>query len=180
MELLKARGLLAAPLSIADIGTGSGILIVTLLAELPQAMGVATDLSAAALAIARRNAEIHGVADRVRFVATSSLEGCDGPFDIVVSNPPYISTGEIGGLERAVRDYDPVLALDGGADGLGVYRKIARDSARLIRPLLVVLEVGAGQAGDVEQLFAEAGARPAGRRKDLGGHTRAVALETHP
>ena len=180
MDLLKARGLLERPLSIADIGTGSGVLMVTLLAELPQAQGVATDLSEAALSVARRNAEIHGVTDRVRFVATSSLEGCHGPFDLVVSNPPYISTEEIGGLERAVRDYDPLLALDGGGDGLDVYRKIARDSASLIRPLLVVLEVGATQAGQVERLFTDVGARPVGQRKDLGGHIRAVALEIHP
>lgn len=179
LDLLKQRGLLGRELSIADIGTGSGILIVTLLAELPNARGIATDISPAALAVASRNAEAHGLADRVRFVATSSLDGCPGPFDLVVSNPPYISTGEIATLERDVKDYDPLLALDGGQDGLGIYRKIARNSLDLQRPFLTVLEVGATQADAVEGIFSAVGGQPVGRRRDLGGHPRAVALEIH-
>lgn len=180
LEIIKSRGLADRPLSIADIGTGSGILIVTLLSELPNARGVATDISPAALAVARQNAKALGVADRVRFVATTGLDGCSEPFDLVVSNPPYISTGEIGGLEREVKDFDPLLALDGGADGLSVYREIARNIVELQRSLLVVLEVGSTQAGAVEEIFSGSSGHPIGRRKDLGGHTRAVALEIHP
>jgi release factor glutamine methyltransferase len=179
LDVVKSSGLSGQALSIADIGTGSGILIVTMLAELPNARGVATDISAEALAVARRNAEMLGVADRLSFVATTGLDGCGGPFDLVISNPPYISTGEIAGLERDVKDFDPLLALDGGADGLAVYREIARNALELKRPLRIVLEVGATQADAVEDIFVSLGARRLGRRADLGGHSRAVALEIH-
>lgn len=179
LDLVRSRGLSEAPLSIADIGTGSGILIVTLLAELPNARGLATDISPAALAVARRNAEVLGVADRIRFVATTCLDGCPGPFDLVISNPPYISTEEIAALEPDVKNFDPELALDGGEDGLRVYREIARNIMELDAPSLVVLEVGATQAAAVEGIFSEFGGQPIGRRQDLGGHTRAVALEIH-
>lgn len=177
IDLVKSSKLSEQPLSIADIGTGSGILIVTLLAELPNARGLATDISVAALAVARRNAETLGVADQVRFVATTSLDGCVGPFNLVISNPPYISTGEISGLVREVRDFDPILALDGGANGFHSYREIGRNVMELQGHLLVVLEVGSTQAAEVEGIFSSLGARPIGRRKDLGGYTRAVALE---
>jgi release factor glutamine methyltransferase len=179
LDVVKSCGLSGQALSIADIGTGSGILIVTMLAELPNARGVATDISPGALAVARRNAEMLGVADRVSFIATTGLDGCQGPFDLVISNPPYISTGEIAGLERDVKDFDPPLALDGGADGLSVYREIARNALELKRSLRLVLEVGSTQADAVEKIFVSLGARLLGRRLDLGGHTRAVALEIH-
>ncbi|MFA5957722.1 peptide chain release factor N(5)-glutamine methyltransferase [Hyphomicrobium sp.] len=179
LGLIKSRGLSQRPLSIVDVGTGSGILIVTLLAELPNARGVGTDVSQAALEVARRNAASLGVKDRVHFVATSGLDGCAGPFDLVISNPPYISTGEIDELERDVKDFDPLLALDGGADGLCVYRKIAQNIVELQRPLMVVLEVGSTQAEAVIEIFSSAGGQLIGRHKDLGGHTRAVALEIH-
>ncbi|MBS0269130.1 MAG: peptide chain release factor N(5)-glutamine methyltransferase [Proteobacteria bacterium] len=179
LGVVKSSGLTERALTIADIGTGSGILICTLLAELPDATGVATDVSPAALEVARRNAVNLGVADRIRFVATSGLSGCGNTFDLVVSNPPYIVRDEIAGLDREVKDYDPLLALDGGADGLDVYREIARNALELLRPVRVVLEVGSTQAEAVEGLFAAGGARPLARRLDLGGHTRAVAMEIH-
>jgi release factor glutamine methyltransferase len=180
LEIVKASGMAGLEIAIADIGTGSGILIATLLAELGNARGVATDISAAALAVASRNAEKLGVGNRVKFVATRGLEGCNGPFDLVVSNPPYIKSAELAGLERAVADYDPALALDGGADGLAIYREIARQSVKLQPLARLVVEVGFGQADDVEALFKTAGWRPVGRKKDLGGHIRAVAMEIHP
>lgn len=179
LDVIKSSELSGRALTIADIGTGSGILIATMLAEFPDAKGVATDISPAALEVARRNAERLGVADRVSFVATSGLDGCFGPFDLLISNPPYISKDEIAGLEPEVRDFDPVVALDGGADGLDIYREIARNAVKLQRPLLIVLEVGWTQADAVEAIFVAVGARPLGRRADLGGHTRAVALEIH-
>lgn len=178
LDVVKS-GLWGRPIRIADIGTGSGILIATLLAELPDATGVATDVSLAALDVARRNAERLGVADRVAFVATSGLSGCEGPFDVIVSNPPYIPAEDIAGLEREVKDFDPLLALDGGADGLDVYREIARNTLNLPRPLRVVVEVGSTQADAVEGVFSAVGAQPLSRRLDLGGHTRAVAMEIH-
>lgn len=180
LEIVRSNGLLSEALHIADIGTGSGILIATLLAELPKARGVATDISTAALAVAHRNAERLGVSSRADFVATHGLDGCAGPFDLVVSNPPYIVRGDIPGLEPEVRDYDPHLALDGGMDGLDVYHEIAKIARNPLRPLRLVMEVGADQASDVKYIFSAAGWRPLGTKKDLGGHVRAVAMEIHP
>jgi release factor glutamine methyltransferase len=121
------------------------------------------------------------VADRASFIATRGLDGCCGPFNLIVSNPPYIPTGEIGRLEREVRDYDPLMALDGGPDGLEVYREIARNVANLgpanHQPLRIVLEIGAGQAEAVKAIFEASGWRPIAAGKDLGGHVRGVALE---
>lgn len=180
LDLVRSNGLQADGLQIADIGTGSGILIATLLAELPEAQGVATDISPAALAVAQRNAERLGVACRATFVATHGLNGCAGPFDLVVSNPPYIASGDIPGLDTEVRNYDPQLALDGGADGLDVYREIAKIAKNPCRVMRLILEIGAGQASDVRDIFSMAGWRLLEQRKDLGGHVRAVAMEIHP
>jgi release factor glutamine methyltransferase len=179
LDILKAEGLADKALSIADIGTGSGILIVTLLAELPNACGIATDITEAALVVARGNAERLGVADRVSFVATRGLEGCTVPLDLIVSNPPYIPTADIAGLEPEVRKYDPDTALDGGPDGLQVYREIANHIASLQHSSRLVVEVGAGQAPDVTKVFSSAGGSFLEDRKDLGGHVRAVALALH-
>jgi release factor glutamine methyltransferase len=121
-----------------------------------------------------------GVAERASFVATHGLDGCTGPFDLVVSNPPYIVTSEISGLEPEVRNYDPQLALDGGPDGLSVYREIAEVTRNPLRPMRLVIEIGAGQASDVTTIFRAAGWQTLGQKKDLGGHVRAVAVEIHP
>jgi release factor glutamine methyltransferase len=179
LEIIKSAGLDDKALRIADIGTGSGILIVTLLAELPRASGVATDVSAAALDVAKRNAERLGVASRATFVATRGLDGCGGPFDLIVSNPPYIPKAEIPGLEPEVRAYDPMLALDGGADGLNIYREIAKEAADGEISKRLIVEIGAGQAIDVEHIFGASKWRLAATKSDLGGHVRAVALERH-
>lgn len=180
LEIVRANGLQSEALQIADIGTGSGILIATLLLELPNARGVATDVSTAALAVAQRNAERLGVAARSSFIATHGLNGCARPFDLIVSNPPYIPADDIPRLEPEVRDYDPALALDGGADGLDVYREIAKVAPNPLRPMRIVLEVGAGQASDVTDIFRSSGWQSLGQKKDLGGHERAVAMEIHP
>jgi release factor glutamine methyltransferase len=179
LDIIRDRGSAERALSIADIGTGSGILIATLLAELPTARGIATDLSPAALAVARKNSERLGVADRVTFTAAPGLAGYKGGLDLIVSNPPYIATNEIPGLEPSVRDYDPIVALDGGPDGLDVYREIAKDIVKLQSPAIVVLEIGEGQAPEVEKIFGSIKGVVLGERKDLGGHIRAVALEIH-
>ena len=99
---------------------------------MPNAAGIGTDLSAGALDVARRNAARLGLAERAQFLVSDFAAGLAGPFDLVVSNPPYIATGEIAALAREVRDHDPRLALDGGADGLAAYRAIAADAPRLI------------------------------------------------
>jgi release factor glutamine methyltransferase len=173
------KGWRERPIRILDIGTGTGCLLLTLLAELPLASGLGTDISEKALATAAANAAALGLAGRAAFARHDGLDGIAGPFDLVVSNPPYIPTGDIAGLGAEVREYDPRLALDGGADGLDMYRKLA---ARLLRVAQggVVLEVGAGQADAVALLLQQGflKTRPAelSRHCDLGGHIRCVAL----
>jgi len=169
-------------LKILDLGIGSGALLLALLCELPNAIGVGTDRDVAALQVARGNAKNLGLAPRTRFVACDLGTALAGGFDLVVSNPPYIASGDIATLDPDVREHDPHLALDGGTDGLDAYRAIARDAARLLAPggrLLV--EIGLGQDVAVGALFAAAGLAQEGPiRNDLSGIPRVVsARETH-
>lgn len=181
LALADRKGWRHRALRIADIGVGSGAILVTLLSELPLAQGTGTDVSEAALACARRNAARHGVADRFVAVKADILNGVTGPFDIAVSNPPYIPAQDIGELAPDVRGYDPMLALDGGPDGLEVYRKIRNQINILSDISYLVLEVGGGQAPDVAALFSGSpgggNAWVASFRKDLAGHLRCVTLE---
>ncbi len=173
LALAKGRG----PLRILDLGTGSGAIVVTLLAELPEALAVATDLSAAALQVATGNAEALGVANRVRFVRANWFDGVDGQFDFIVSNPPYIPLGDIAGLAVDVREFDPQKALDGGPDGLEAYRRIARGAGGHLAPKgNVILEIGAGQENTVNDLFREQGFDRESRHFDLAGHVRCLAF----
>ena len=162
---------------IADIGTGSGAILLALLSELPDAMGVGTDISAAALRTASANARNLGLARRAAFVACDYVSALSGPFDLIVSNPPYIRSAEIKDLASEVRDYDPLGALDGGSDGLEAYRALIPQAARLLAPGGgLALEVGHDQGADVEQLMAAAGLTLRGPpRTDLAGIPRAVA-----
>lgn len=168
------------PLRLLDLGVGSGCLLLTLLREYPAATGVGLEASEAALAIARENAETLGVAARTKLRAgdwrrPDWTERLEGPFDLVVSNPPYIESRVIDGLMPEVARHEPRLALDGGADGLDAYRLIAAASPRLIVPggwLLV--EGGEGQAADISGIFAAAGLSPLAPRKDLAGVERVV------
>lgn len=160
-----------------DLGTGTGAIAVTLLAERPDASGMATDLSAEALKVARENAERAGVAARLAFRQGSWFEPVEGSFDIIVSNPPYIPAHEIAELSPDVRNFDPRLALVGGADGLDPYRAIASRAARhLAAGGHVLVEIGAGQAGEVEAIFAAAAFGGARQHKDLGGHVRCLVF----
>ena len=146
------------PARVLDIGTGTGAIVITLLAEMPSSTGVATDMSADALEVCRSNAVALGVDDRLETLCTNWADGVTGTFDLVVSNPPYIASHEIAGLAADVRDYDPGLALDGGADGLDAYRAIFADAAGWLRPeghLLV--EFGKGQHGEVVHIAARQG-----------------------
>ncbi len=165
-------------LRIADLGTGSGAILLALLHELPNAFGTGSDLSLDALDVARRNAARLGLADRARFVVSDLGRSLAPPFDLVVSNPPYVATGDLATLPREVRDHDPRLALDGGADGLAAYRAIAMDAHRLTGSGHLVVEIGAGQQRDVEFLFTEKGLAIAGLRHDLSGIARAVAVRS--
>jgi release factor glutamine methyltransferase len=169
------------PLRILDVGTGSGCILLTLLAQLPLAQGLATDISPEVLAVARGNAVRVGVAGRASFEQVRSLDGLTGPFDVLVSNPPYIPSAEIDRLDPSVRNYDPRAALDGGTDGLAVYREIALRAGLIVPSGLIALEVGAGQSATVSALLKRNVENRSGApwtRIDLGGHERTVALLT--
>jgi len=164
-------------LRILDIGTGSGALLLALLSELPNARGTGTDISTPALGVARVNAERLGLAARCTFVTCDIADGLPGPFDLIVSNPPYIAHDDIATLAPDVRDYDPALALDGGSDGLDAYRAIARDARRLLAPGgRMIVELGAGQEPAVSTLFTNAGLTVGTVRNDLAGIPRALSV----
>ena len=181
LDALGRDGTKLEMLRILDIGTGSGVLLLALLKELPKATGVGTDISPAALAVARANAERCGLKDRCSFVTCNIAEGVDGDFDLVVSNPPYVARGDIAALQPEVRDYEPTVALDGGPDGLDAYRAIAAQVPPLLRSSgRLVVELGAGQEAAVAALFTKAGVRVRTARPDLAGIPRALAATIGP
>lgn len=174
LAVVDAGGSRSRPLRVADLGTGSGALLLALLSELPNAWGVGTDLSPQALATARGNARRLGVA-RAAFVACDLAQALSSQFDVVVSNPPYIASGDIAALPPEVRDFDPRLALDGGPDGLACYRAIAAAAPTLLAPGgVLIVELGFDQALQVAALFAAAGLAPGPLRPDVTGVPRAL------
>jgi release factor glutamine methyltransferase len=182
LEILRAESRCDSPLRIADLGTGSGAILLALLSELPNALGVGTDVSVAALRTARDNARQLGFLARAAFVACDYAAALSGPFDLMVSNPPYIRSAHIASLDTEVREHDPHRALDGGIDGLDAYRLIAPEATRLLAPGgALAVEVGHGQSGDVQGLMTAAGLTPAGPPKsDLAGIRRAVTGRVLP
>jgi len=165
------------PWRLADLGTGSGAILVALLAHLPQAWGVGVDLSQAAAGVARANARENGVAARAAFMVGDWLDSVAGWFDAIVANPPYIAARDIGMLDREVRDHDPHLALDGGADGLDCYRNLLRMAgAALVPGGFLAFELGAGQAPEVAEIATMLGWRVERLDKDAAGHDRAMIL----
>ncbi|MEK7244164.1 MAG: HemK/PrmC family methyltransferase, partial [Thermodesulfobacteriota bacterium] len=162
---------------ILDIGTGSGAIGVVLARELPAARVGATDISAAALSVARRNALVHGVADRVDFFQGDLLAAVSGNFDIICSNPPYIPDVQYGLLPAGIRDFEPRGALIAGPDGMDFHRRIIREGAhRLKAGGRIFLEIGEGQRDRVEALFREEGGyRDIDCRKDYGGTDRVAS-----
>jgi release factor glutamine methyltransferase len=177
LEMLRAEPDPTRRLRIADIGTGSGAILLALLSELPDAFGVGTDVSVAALRTASRNAARLGFASRAAFIACDYAAALSEPFDLIVSNPPYIRSADIAGLATEVRDHDPIVALDGGADGLDAYRQLIPQAARrLAQGGVLVVEAGQGQSGDIGELMTAAGLtlqKPP--KADLAGVHRAVA-----
>ncbi len=174
---LAAIGRPMAPraLRIADLGTGTGAILLALLSELPQASGIGSDLDLVALATARENARQLGFAGRVHFVACNYGAALAGGFDLLLSNPPYVASRDIASLPPEVRVHDPARALDGGPDGLNAYRAIAADAARLLAPGgALILEIGAGQSAAVTGLLAAEGLVAAPPRLDLAGIPRAI------
>ncbi len=164
---------------ILDLGTGTGAILAALLAELPSAYGVAVDRSEAALRVAKENLRNLSFGDRVSYLCSDWMRALGGTFELIVSNPPYIASGELALLSPDVRDHDPRLALEGGPDGLDAYRAIVPGlHERLAPDGVAVLELGQGQEAAVAALVAaEAGLRTAGpARPDLAGIARALVI----
>jgi release factor glutamine methyltransferase len=163
------------PLSLLDLGTGTGCLLLALLSELPAARGTAVDIDPRTLAVAKGNAERLGLDGRASFVQSDWWERIEGRFDVILSNPPYIKSDDIAGLDPEVARFEPLGALDGGADGLDAYRHLAsRAGEFLTEDGMIALEVGAGQAPDVAALLAQAGFASCAVRRDLAGIERCV------
>ena len=181
LDFIVHGGLRMKALRILDIGTGSGALLLALLTEIPHSLGTGTDISAAALQVASANAERLGLALRSTFVECDIAESLTGPFDLIVSNPPYIAHDDIATLAPEVRDFDPMLALDGGSDGLNGYRAIAHEARRLLAPDgRLFVELGAGQESSVRALFTDAGLTAGAARKDLAGIPRVLGASVLP
>lgn len=163
---------------ILDLGTGSGILAVTLAAEWSDARAIAIDISSEAIAIASKNAAAHDVADRVNFIVSNWFDAVAGQFDLIVSNPPYIAAAEMGKLSPDVRNWEPFLALTPGGDGLESYRIIASKLDQFLADDGVALfEIGYTQGADVVEIFGAAGFANATVSQDLGGRDRVVTVK---
>lgn len=164
-----------APSRVLEIGTGSGAIAVSLAAELKDAEIFATDISVNALETASRNASLNDVSDRIQFIEADMYEGVSGAFDVIVSNPPYIPSDDISGLQEEVRLFDPLLALDGGADGLDCYRSLFKGAkARLSARGKVCVEIGIGQEDDVAQTALAHGFLDVAVIKDLNQINRVI------
>ncbi len=165
------------PYSLIDLGTGSGCLLISLLRELPGAYGIGVDRSFQALEVARRNSQRHHVDGRAHFCVSDWLTALKGPFDIIISNPPYIPTEDIAFLDATVREYDPYMALDGGPDGLRAYRSIATDlSKALNEDGCAFLEVGINQMCAIEALLPAVHLKKKEVYKDLAGKERVLRV----
>ncbi len=193
-----ATGAPSPPLRVADVGTGSGCLAVALAHELPHAEIVATDISAEALEVARRNAARHGVADRIQFAqgdllepvrrAASAADQDACPFDLIVSNPPYVARSEAGELPREVRDHEPHAALFGGLTGIEIYARLIEQAGTLLRHVsdgakpspggILVLELGYDSAEYVRKIFlAQSGWANLRITNDLAGIPRVLSAQ---
>ncbi len=171
----------AGALTIVDVGTGSGCLAACLAVEFPSARVIATDISVEALAVAARNATRHGVAGRTVFVRTSLLDAVAGPATLIVSNPPYVPSGDIATLPPEVRDWEPHTALDGGADGLDVVRALLADAPRVLAPGgWLIMEFGYGQEAGVRDVVARSALELVAIRSDLQQVPRTLVARARP
>ena len=165
----------AIPLSVLDLGTGSGCILVAALSEFPNAHGVGIDSSSDALTWATRNVATHRLEDRASLIESGWLEDASPGFDVVLSNPPYIPTADIAALEPEVRDHEPRAALDGGPDGLDAYRALSTRIRDLLRPGgHALFEIGIGQADTVAGLLAAGNLKVLRIVKDLAQIPRAI------
>ena len=178
---INAAGAANSPLRVADVGTGSGCIAVALAREMPHAEIVAIDISEAALAVARRNATRHGVADQIQFIQSDFLVSCRefAPFDLIVSNPPYVDRDEAENLPREVRDHEPHVALFGGAMGTEMYPRLVAQAFQLLRAGgTLVLELGHNSAGRIRQLLVpQKGWDGTHITNDLAGIARVIAAQ---
>ncbi|WP_413874741.1 peptide chain release factor N(5)-glutamine methyltransferase [Albidovulum sp.] len=174
-ELLVAAALERPFVKMLDLGTGTGCILLSCLGGMPFATGTGSDVSAAALGVARENAARLGLGSRARFLRADWFGGIAGRFDLIVSNPPYLAEAEIAGLAPEVRDWEPRGALSPGGDGLGAYRAIAAGAgARLMAGGRLIVEIGPTQAGAVAELLVAQGFREPEVRRDLDGRDRVV------
>jgi release factor glutamine methyltransferase len=179
-ETLVDLALARRPEAIVDVGTGSGCIAVALAVRLPRATVCAIEISPAALAVARRNMERHGVAGRVRLIAGDVLNPRPSPADLIISNPPYIPTGDCALLPTAIRNHEPRQALDGGPDGLAIIRRLLAQAPAVLKPEgTLLIEIGADQSEAASRLahtyFPEAAIRV---HPDLAGHDRVLEIQT--
>ncbi len=174
---LDTIGEAAAPRRLLDLGTGSGCLLLAALSELRGAFGIGVDISPAALAVARANADALGLAARARFLCGDWGRALTKEFDLILANPPYIEDSEMAGLSPEIARYEPALALNGGPDGMACYHALAPELTRLLAPGgVAIVEVGAGRADAVAAIMAGRGLAEIGRRRDLAGVDRCILL----
>ncbi len=160
-----------------DLGTGSGILAISLAAEIPDIKVTATDISESAIAVAKDNAEAIGVAPKIDFIRSDWFKNVTGKFDLIVSNPPYITESEMLEISEDVRDWEPKLALTPGGDGLDAYRAISASLGKYLKADGTALfEIGHLQGNDVSTIFRDAGFNSVHVNKDLNGHDRVVRV----
>jgi release factor glutamine methyltransferase len=179
-ETLISEALKTPAKRILDLGTGSGILGITLATEQVDAVVAVTDISQAALAVAIANAKRYDVEDRIEFIQSDWFDSLHGKFDLIISNPPYIGENELEGLEPDVIDYDPIIALTPGGDGLAPYRIIAAQAKDYLNENgRVIVEIGHIQGNDVRNLFLNAGFMNVQILQDLDGKDRAIVAK-HP
>ena len=180
-ELLVEAALEFSATSLCDVGTGSGCIAVTLLCELPEARAVAIDKSPAALEIAKLNARAHNVSDRARFVTSDcfdALNPSEFQFDLIASNPPYVAEAIVAGLQREVRDHEPMIALSPGPDGLSIIRRLLQDAPSFLTPKgHLIMEIGFDQGEAVQRLINEEQWHLVDLRPDLQGIPRIVILQ---
>jgi release factor glutamine methyltransferase len=165
-------------ISVLDLGTGSGCLLLALLSELPNAKGLGIDISPAALDVAKGNARHLGMEDRACFQVSDWDANVDGLFNLVISNPPYIANGDYFSLEKEITDFEPKLALMGGSDGLACYRSLSPAIVRKLAPGgCSLIEIGENQAETVESILFKAGLRVCAVHQDLAGYPRVIEAE---
>lgn len=175
-QVQKFYPLKETDLRILDLGTGTGCLLLTLLRLYPNAGGIGADLSLDALQIAQDNAFFHKLLERSELIQSNWFEKISGTFDLIISNPPYIDHTALTQLSRSVKEYDPMLALDGGLDGLEPYRIITSQAPKFLKEKgMLVVEIGFDQADTVSALFAQAGFKDIQVQNDLGDNPRIVS-----